>query len=196
MNLLDIKPEIDKTWTLFLDRDGVVNIESVGSYITSWQEFMYHDGVLEALSTLNSRFGRIVIVSNQRGVGRGIMTMESLRDINKNMRESVEANGGRIDKIYNCTAVTDDDHNRKPNTGMGLQAQQDFPEIDFRKSVMVGNSISDMEFGKRLSMHTVFLTTKHGPFSLPHDLIDEQYDSLAQWTKTISAAGLVSVPAM
>lgn len=191
MDLLNTKPEIDKSWTLFLDRDGVINIESVGSYITSWSEFTFHDGVLDALGSLSHMFGNIVVVSNQRGVGRGIMSVEALREINVNMRGTVADHGGRIDKVYNCTAVTDDDHNRKPNTGMGMQAQEDFPGIDFKRSVMIGNSISDMEFGKRLSMHTIFLTTKHEPFSLPHDLIDEQFDSLQAWAHSLAPAAVM-----
>lgn len=69
---------------------------------------------------------------------------------------------------------------------MAVQAREDFPEIDFRRSVMVGNSMSDMEFGKRMAMHTVFLTTKHEPYILPHDLIDEQYSSLDQWAKSLT----------
>lgn len=191
MDTLENKPEIDKSWTLFLDRDGVINIESVGSYITSWSEFKFHEGVLDALRQLGSKFGKIVVVSNQRGVGRGIMSMEALREINVNMKAVIEDHGGRIDKIYAATAVTDEDRNRKPNTGMGLQAQEDFPSIDFRRSVIVGNALSDMEFGKRLSMHTVFLTTKHEPFSLPHDLIDEQYASLLHWANTLVPAHVI-----
>jgi len=185
------KPEIDKTWTLFLDRDGVINIESVGSYITNWDEFKFHDGALEALRTLSHVFGKIVVVSNQRGVGRGVMSLESLRDINHKMKAAVAEHGGRVDKIYAATSVSDEDRNRKPNTGMGLQAQEDFPEIDFKKSVMIGNSISDMEFGKRLSMYNVFLTTKHDPFALPHDLIDEQFSSLFAWASRLVPAELV-----
>jgi len=191
MNPLNIKSQIDKNWTLFLDRDGVINIESVGSYITNWDEFNFHDGALDAIRSLSMVFGHIVVVSNQRGVGRGIMTLESLREINSNMRAAIAEYGGRIDKVYSCTATTDDDHNRKPNTGMGLQAQEDFPLIDFKRSIMVGNSLSDMEFGKRLSMRTVFLTTKHEPVELPNDLIDEQYDSLQAWVKKLVPAELV-----
>jgi len=185
------KPEVDSSWTLFLDRDGVINIESLGSYITTWDEFRFHDGVLDAMRSLGHLFGRIVVVSNQRGVGRGIMSLDALREINSNMRNAITEHGGRVDKVYAATAVTNDDRNRKPNTGMGLQAQEDFPEIDFRRSIMIGNSISDMEFGKRLSMHTVFLTTKHEPFALPHDLIDEQYDSLYSWASRLIPAELV-----
>ena len=191
MNILDNKPEIDQSWTLFLDRDGVINIESIGSYITSWSEFKFHDGVLDALRSLSHVFGNIIVVSNQRGVGRGIMTLEALREINMNMKAAVAENGGRIDKIYAATAILDDDHNRKPNIGMGLQAQEDFPAIDFKKCVMIGNSLSDMEFGKRLSMYTVFLTTKHEPFSLPHDLIDEQFASLQAWATRLIPVQMV-----
>ncbi len=191
MNLTASKPDVNKNWTLFLDRDGVINVESVGSYITSWDEFNFHEGAQEAIRTLSNIFGTIVVVSNQRGVGRGIMTMDALREISGNMKAAVAANGGRIDQVYNCIATSDDDHNRKPNTGMGLQAQEDFPAIDFRRSIMVGNSMSDMEFGKKLSMHTIFLTTKHDPVMLPHDLIDEQYDSLQSWARSMVPAEMV-----
>ncbi len=191
MNLKHMKPEIDKSWTLFLDRDGVINVESVGSYITNWSEFDFHDGALEAIQSLSRLFSTIVVVSNQRGVGRGIMSMDALHDISNNMRNAVAEFGGHIDKVYNCTAINDEDRNRKPNTGMGLQAQEDFPTIDFKKSIMVGNSMSDMEFGKKLSMQTIFLTTKHEPVSLPHDLIDEQYPSLLAWARKMAPAEMV-----
>ena len=181
------RPVYDKRWTLFLDRDGVINDEIVGSYVTSWDEFVFSAGALDALHSLAGRFGTIVIVTNQRGVGRGIMEMDTLRDINARTRDSIAAAGGRIDKIYASTAVADTDHNRKPNVGMALQAKEDFPEIDFRRSVIVGNSPSDMEFGKRLAMRTVFLTTKYPAVELPHPLIDEQWRSLAEWTDSLVA---------
>ncbi len=191
MKFFNNKPGIDNTWTLFLDRDGVINVETLGSYITDWNEFKFHDGVLEAMQSLSSIFGTIVVVTNQRGVGKGIMTLESLREINANMKNVILEHGGRLDKVYSCTSLSDIDVNRKPNPGMGHQAKEDFPEIDFKKSVMVGNSLSDMEFGKRLAMYTVFLTTKHEPFTLPHDIIDEQYASLADWIRSLTGAVLV-----
>jgi histidinol-phosphate phosphatase family protein len=181
-------PRYDREWTLFLDRDGVVNKEIVGSYVTSPTEFEFCEGVPEAMQSLAELFGTIVVVTNQRGVGRGLMSTETLREIHGSMEEGIEAAGGRIDRVYACTAVSDDDHNRKPNTGMALQAREDFPHIDFHRSVIVGNSLSDMEFGKRLGMHTVFLTTKHEPFDLPHDLIDEQFPSLQDWTKSVMSS--------
>lgn len=191
MHNTELQVPVDNSWTLFLDRDGVINVETVGSYVTKWDEFVFCDGALEALKTLSHIFGRIVIVTNQRGVGRGIMTLESLKDISTRMRTAIVDAGGRIDKIYSATAVLDTDHNRKPNTGMATQAKEDFPEIDFKHSVIVGNSLSDMEFGKRLAMHTVFLTTKHEPYEMPNDLIDEQYGSLLNWAKSLTPAEMV-----
>ncbi len=185
MEGLNISKDIGKSWTLFLDRDGVINEEIVGTYVTTWEEFKFCEGALDALALLNSIFGHIVIVTNQRGVGKGIMALDTLREISGKMTDAIHIGGGRIDKIYSCTAVSDNDHNRKPNTGMAQQAKEDFPEIDFKKSVMVGNSITDMEFGKRLGMYSVFLTTKHEPYPLPHDLIDEQFPSLISWAKSI-----------
>lgn len=187
MTTFNIPAQADKNWTLFLDRDGVINVESLGSYITDWKEFQFCEGALEALRKFADIFGTIVVVSNQRGVGRGLMTIDTLKEISGNMTKEVAASGGRIDRVYVATSVHDTDHNRKPNTGMAMQAKEDFPSIDFRTSVMVGNAMSDMEFGKRLAMHTVFLTTKHEPFQLPHDLIDEQYPSLLAWAKTLIA---------
>lgn len=175
----------DTSWTLFLDRDGVINEEILGSYVTDWKEFHFCDGALEAIKRLSSCFGRIVVVTNQRGVGRGIMSLDSLKDITSRMTSAISDAGGRIDKVYTATAISDADHNRKPNTGMALQAKEDFPEIDFKKSVMVGNSLSDMEFGKRLAMYTVFLTTKHEPQTMPNSFIDEQYPSLLTWSESL-----------
>jgi len=191
MSTFNIQAPIDKSWTLFLDRDGVINIENVGSYITDWKDFSFCEGALEALRHLSEVFGTIVIVSNQRGVGRGIMTLDSLKEISTNMVNAIGEAGGRIDKVYAATSIHEDDHNRKPNSGMAMQAKEDFPMIDFRRSVMVGNAMLDMEFGKRLAMHTVFITTKHDPVQLPHDLIDEQYPSLFAWAKSLTAAEMV-----
>ena len=188
MSAFNIQAPVDKSWTLFLDRDGVINEEIVGSYVTSTSEFIFCDGALQALATLSEVFGNIVVVTNQRGVGKGVMSKDALRDINEMMTEAIAKAGGRIDKIYACTAVDDNDHNRKPNTGMAIQAREDFPLIDYKRSVMVGNSVSDMEFGKRMAMHTVFLTTKHQPFVLPHDLIDEQYPSLLNWAYSLKTS--------
>jgi histidinol-phosphate phosphatase family protein len=171
---------------LFLDRDGVINEEKEGSYIFHKGEFVFYDGVVEALVQLSRRFDYIFIVTNQRGVGRGYMTEAALLGIHDHLTEEVVRAGGRIDRIY-FAPFTDSNHShRKPNTGMALDALRDFPDIEFEKSVMVGNNLSDMQFGKSMNMKTVFLYTTQPRFHDPHHLIDEQYASLKEWNDTLS----------
>ena len=147
--LLDLK-SIDKTWTLFLDRDGVINEEGVGEYVLSWDGFLFSKGALEAFKIFSKKFGRIIIVTNQRGVSKGLMSEDDLLHIHNEMQKEVEMAGGRIDKIYYCTDLDDSCFNRKPNPGMALQAAKDFPDITFSKSVVAGNKNSDMLFGRGL----------------------------------------------
>ncbi len=169
---------IDKTWTLFLDRDGVINHEELGSYITRWEDFRFYEGVLDALRVFAGKFGRIFIVTNQRGVSKGLMTERDLKDIHSNMLGMIEANGGRIDKIYHCIDMENESPNRKPNPGMGLQAKKDFPEIDFKRSLVIGNTINDMIFGKKLGAYTFFITSNRPAPCLPDATTDAVFPSL------------------
>lgn len=170
---------IDKTWTLFLDRDGVINHEKHKDYIHSWDEFVFYDGAKEAIAKFAAVFGRIIIVTNQRGVGKGVTKKEDLETIHRNMKAAIENAGGRIDGIYYCPDINDDSPSRKPNKGMGLQAQKDFPEIDFSKAIMVGNTLSDMQFGRNLAMAaTVFLTTTRPEVDTNDNRIDAAFPSL------------------
>src|SRR3954468_20943812 len=93
-------PLIDKSWTLFLDRDGVINHEKKEDYVLNWNEFRFYDGVTSALKTLSNLFGTIVMVTNQRGVGKGVMTESDLAVIHTNMLSTITENAGRLDKIY------------------------------------------------------------------------------------------------
>jgi len=182
--MLDTR-SIDRTWTLFLDRDGVINRDKPDSYIFDWSEFSFYDGVLDTLALFNKIFGRILVVTNQRGVGRGLMSEANLILIHKNMVEVVQRAKGRIDKIYYCMTIDNDDPNRKPNPGMAFQARKDFPEIQFSKAIVVGNNISDMQFGRNAGMHTVFLRTTMPDIVLPHPDIDLVFDSLADFAKAL-----------
>lgn len=143
--------------TLFLDRDGVINVLRPGDYVKSWDEFIFREGILEHLSRWNERFRRIVVVTNQRGVGKGRMSQESLDEIHERMVKIICQHGGRIDHIYVCTAVEDTDVCRKPNIGMALAARRDFPDIDFSRSLMIGDSPSDELFAKRVGMSFIYI---------------------------------------
>lgn len=175
---------IDKNWTLFLDRDGVINKKLDNDYVKHWIEFEFLEGVIDALKITNSLFGKIVVVTNQQGIGKGLYRTEDLELIHKNMIYEISYMGGRIDKVYFSPYLDKENHpTRKPNTGMGLQAKDDFPEIDFTKSIIVGDSISDMEFGKRLGMKTVFIANEE----IKNEKIDFNFSSLVEFANMLIA---------
>lgn len=176
---------INKSWTLFLDRDGVINHETVGDYITVWQDFRFYEGVKDALKIFASVFGRIIIITNQRGVSKGLMTEQDLLDIHHSMVKEIEAAGGRIDKIYYCLDMDNNSPYRKPNPGMGYKAKRDFPEIDFAKTLMIGNTMGDMQFGKNLGTQTIFIPSNRTAPVLPDPFTDAIYPSLIDVAKEI-----------
>jgi D-glycero-alpha-D-manno-heptose 1-phosphate guanylyltransferase len=176
---------IDPGWTLFLDRDGVINYEKENAYILNWSEFEFYPGVTEAIRLLAKKFNTIVVVSNQRGVGRGLMTEKDLLDIQQRMKLKIEEEGGRIDKVYYCTATEATHFCRKPNPGMALQAAKDFPSIDLSKTIIVGNKPGDMQFGRNAGTYTIYLKTTHPEQPLPHPDIDLAFDSLLDFAKAL-----------
>ena len=174
---------IDNSWTLFLDRDGVINVEVRGTYVLHVSGFSFYDGVQLALQKLSKIFGVIVVTTNQRGIAKGSMTLENLHGIHDYMLAEIVKENGRIDKVYFCA-----DHespNRKPNPGMALQAQKDFPQIVFSKSIMVGNSISDMQFARNVGMHSVFIASTDPETEFPHELIDARFNSLPEFANVL-----------
>ncbi len=177
---------INASWTLFLDRDGVINHEKHEDYINNWEEFSFYDGVRDAMKIFASRFNRIVIVTNQKGIGKGVTKLADLETIHTNMQQEIENAGGRIDAIYYCGDLDNNSINRKPNPGMGLQAAKRFADIDLSKAVMVGNTISDMEFGRTLGIYTVFLPTTRPEVKLDDDRIDAVYETLFDFAKALN----------
>jgi histidinol-phosphate phosphatase family protein len=183
MNLIQTW-NVDKSWTLFLDRDGVLNVEKHLDYIRNRNEFVFYEGVVENFFRLHALFGRIVIVTNQRGIGKGLMKEEDLKDIHHFVSDELARFGAKIDAYYFAPDLDTQSPNRKPNTGMGYQAKQQFPEIDFEKSIMVGNNLSDMQFGKQLQMKTVYVETTH-PLSEHHEWIDLRLPNFASFLQLI-----------
>lgn len=132
--------------TLLLDRDGVVNVLRPNDYVKTWSEFEFIPGILDAIAKWSKMVNHIFIVTNQRGVGKGLMTEQDLEQIHRQMLEKIVSVGGRIDKIYYCTAVFNDDYRRKPSPGMFMEILRDYPEADRNRTLMIGDSDSDEQF--------------------------------------------------
>lgn len=172
---------IDSSWTLFLDRDGVINKRLIADYVKTLEEFELLPGVAEAIAKSNQLFGRVVVVTNQQGIGKGIMTECNLSEIHAYCNELLKAASARVDGYYFAPELANENSLfRKPNGGMAEQAKADFPEIDFSKSVMVGDSNSDIEFGHRLGMKTVFIGDKE------HKTADFTFENLGVFIESLA----------
>ncbi len=176
----------NKSWTLFLDRDGVINVRPDNDYVKNVSDFVFIEGVIESISSMSAIFGTIVIVTNQQGLGKGLMTLKDLTLIHNHMIKEIENGGGRIDKVYFCGDLKNSGSLfRKPDVGMGLQARRDFPHVQFKQSVMAGDTLTDMIFGKRLNMHTVLIDrSPEIARQYPH-LVDSRYPTLKDFAETL-----------
>lgn len=172
-------PHIDDSWTLFLDRDGVINTQIIDGYVMQWSEFEFIDGVFEAMASFAESFGRIVIVTNQQCIGKGWVTQDEIDAINDNMCDLISDNGGRIDAVLVCPQLaTEPENYRKPNPQMAFMAKELMPDIDFAKSIMVGDKDTDILFGKNAGMITVKLAGHS-------DLADYNFDTLKDFSMHI-----------
>ncbi|MCB2221688.1 MAG: HAD family hydrolase [Bacteroidetes bacterium] len=186
MTLSDLN--IDKTWSLFLDRDGVINRRIPGDYVKKWEEFEFLPGTLEAIAIFTEIFRHIFVVTNQQGIGKGIMTETELEVIHDKMIEEIRYEGGHIHKVYH-SPYRDEERSvfRKPNTGMARKAKIDYPSIDFNKSMMIGDSMSDMEFGRNAGMITCYISSDEEILPKDQDeLVDFLFPDLLSLAQTLT----------
>lgn len=173
--------EPDRTWTLFLDRDGVINVNKDDSYVFNREEFIFKEGTLDAIARLSRLFGRIIVITNQRGVGKGLMSEADLHDIHSYMKSNIEMAGGRIDDIFYCTSTDNAHPDRKPSPGMAFRAQEKYPEIDFSKAVMVGDKSADMQWGRNIGALTVLIRSERYKDTIDPSSVDIACNSLFQF---------------
>lgn len=175
--------------TLFLDRDGVINQRIPDAYINHWDDFRFCRKAVDALQILRKKFDYLFIVTNQQGIGKGLMTVQQLQELHKKMLASLQQVDVRIDNIYFCGDLKSKKNNcRKPNPAMALQAKEDFPGIDFGQAIMVGDSIGDLQFGRNMGMKTIHITSKKDEQDLweEHQADwDEQHPSLWNWANSL-----------
>jgi histidinol-phosphate phosphatase family protein len=169
------KVEFAKT-TLFLDRDGVINKPRVADYAKNEEEFELIDGVLEAMHIFNRVFLRVVIVTNQQGINRGLMTETDLENVHLKLYNALKLKEMKYpDAVFFAPYLKSENHKwRKPETGMPSLAKEYFPEIDFSKSIMVGDSNGDMDLADNIG--AVKVKINNPQFSFENQ--DLTYDSL------------------
>ncbi|MFM2388094.1 MAG: hypothetical protein RL660_2851 [Bacteroidota bacterium] len=182
---MDWLKHIDNSWTLFLDRDGVINEEIDGDYVRSVEQLVVYPYAADAVACLNNYFGKTVIATNQRCVGRGIITEATLHEIHAELLAKMQEAGAKIDAIYFAPDVESDALMRKPNIGMALKAAEEFSDIDFAKSIMVGNNESDIDFGINAGMHTIFVETTKSGSNSKADIVLPDLQAFADLLKSV-----------
>lgn len=129
---------------VLLDRDGVINRERA-DYVKSWEEFEVLPGVLTALRRLSFLGVPILVITNQSAIGRGLVSLEMVKEIHSRLQELVNVMGGRIDGFYICPHHPADGCGcRKPKAGLLLQAAAEF-NFELSASIFVGDSITDYQ---------------------------------------------------
>lgn len=171
--------------TIFLDRDGVLNEKMPeGSYVRAWSDFRVLLGVPEAVARLNRAGIRVIVVSNQRGIALGLYSEAEVAAIHANLQDVLKARGAHVDAFYICPHDKQHCNCRKPLPGMFEQAQRDFPDIKASTGAMIGDSLSDIEFGTRLGMRTVFIEgdaeRQKAGAEAAAELADARFASLAE----------------
>lgn len=143
---------------VFLDRDGVINHKAPeGQYVFRWDDFHLLPGVEEAIARLNNSSRKVIVVTNQRGVSLGLYTAEDVERLHERLAEHLASFDAHIDAIYYCPHDNNECDCRKPGTGLFEDAFRDFPGASPANSVMIGDSVSDIEAGIRMGMTTVFI---------------------------------------
>lgn len=157
-----------KNRAVFLDRDGTINVDKGFAY--KMEDFEFIDGAIEAIRLLNESNFRVLVVSNQSGIGRGYFTEEDLQRLHRFISEELVKHGAWIDKFYYCPhhpEATIERYRakcecRKPRSGLLEQAIEDF-DIDVYQSFLVGDSLRDIEAGRAVGYKTILVgtTAKH-----------------------------------
>ncbi len=144
--------------TVFLDRDGVLNRKlPEGEYVSAWEHFHLLPGAAEAIGKLKWAGLRVLVVSNQRGIALGLFRAEDVDRIHAQLQNELAAHGAQIDGFYFCPHDKGACNCRKPQSGLFQQARSQFSDIRPETSLMIGDSLSDIEFGRNLGMTTIFI---------------------------------------
>lgn len=150
---------------LFLDRDGVIN-EDREDYVKSWGEFRFIPGVRSALKKIRQAKIPVVVITNQSVIGRKIIEESALSLIHDRMIKAIQKSGGRIAKIYFCPHRPDEKCQcRKPRIGLLKKAAREI-DLDLRKCLFVGDSLKDIQAGKRAGCRTLLVQTGQGKETL------------------------------
>ncbi|MEP7196693.1 MAG: HAD-IIIA family hydrolase [Saprospiraceae bacterium] len=175
-------PHLDKLKhkkSLFLDRDGVINIQIPNDYVKHWNEFVFREDFIKNISRIFGQFDYVFVVTNQQVIGKEIISIQELNKIHEGMQNEIVKHGGFITKIVYCPHLLSSNCDcRKPKAGMLDQIKTEFSDCSFSNAVFVGDSESDMIAAKSRGIVSVLLQSTHTNFSTSNhaDFIISNWD--------------------
>jgi D-glycero-D-manno-heptose 1,7-bisphosphate phosphatase len=150
---------------IFLDRDGIINERIHGGYVTQWSEFQFIEGIAEQLAEVSKLGLPVIVVSNQAGVGKGLITPEALVEITERFVSALGSQGAKLDAVYYCPHVVEAHCScRKPAPGLLQAAARDW-QIDLKHSILVGDSASDIEAAQNSECRAILMDQGDGQSS-------------------------------
>jgi len=150
----------------FLDRDGIINkCANKYDYIKSWQEFEFIDGIAEFIHSLNILGYKVIVVTNQRGIALGKMSINDIDNIHKKMMTELENKNAIIDDIYICPHDNNECKCRKPEIGLFLKAEEKY-DVDKNNSFMFGDSDTDLQAGIKYGIRSILFGSHHEGISV------------------------------
>lgn len=148
---------------VFLDRDGVINARLPGDYVRSWDQFRFLPGARAGLRLLREAGYLLLVITNQRGIARGLMSEADLAEVHRRMQEQLQRAGAGVDAVFHCPhEIVEGCGCRKPQPGMILQAFERFP-VDPARSWVVGDSLSDLEAGQAAGVRGILVARRSEP---------------------------------
>jgi D-glycero-D-manno-heptose 1,7-bisphosphate phosphatase len=176
---------------VFLDRDGVI-IQNRENYVQNWNDVEFIPGSLQALKQLSQSTYKIIFISNQSAVGRGIISIAQVESINQRIIEKITEAGGRVDGLFMCPHTPDDHcYCRKPSPGLILQAAEEF-YIDLPSSILIGDAFTDIQAGSAAGITRLILVeTGRGLSQIQANPLVDLYPNLVITDDLLSATQVI-----
>lgn len=166
-------------WCLFLDRDGVINRQIIGDYVRTWRDFEWLPQAQCALKILAEWAPHLVVVTNQQGIGKGLMSLDDVSAIHQELRSSLAAQGTKIDGFKVCPHLESAHCDcRKPKPGLVMDTLEQYSGIDPSLSIVAGDSPSDLELARNVALRTSGCASVYIGNSSVERIADASFDSL------------------
>lgn len=185
-----VAERVGREWCLFLDRDGVINRRIVGDYVRNWRDFEWMPRAELAIATLRAWAPHVVVVTNQQGIGKGLMSSDDVAEIHRHLEDDLAGFGVQVDAFQVCPHL-ELAHCacRKPKPGLILDWLRDHPGTDPSLSVMAGDSQSDLELAHNVAASVGGCASIHigGPTDVDITA-DASFDSLWDFAAAVGDA--------